>query len=220
MKLSVGEFEERFEKYRETLRQEIHRFRDAAAIFRQITEATHDHLPEINLAPGFFHVVEHSLFNTIILWADKLFDERGERGLFNFLSFIEYNREWLSVDELKRRKSYPDGHWMLQNRVPITAASIEVDREKTRSLASLASIRLRRDKFQGHFDKEYFFDRSRLQSEAAITWPELDEAAEVMGVILNDYSVDFDGAMYSWNSPSDLRRLLRAAARAKTDHGN
>ena len=186
---------------------------DSASVFRQITERTHDHLAEINLAPGFFHTVEHALFNTIVLWADKLFDERGERGLFNFLSFIEYNREWLSTKELKRRKSYPDGHWMLKDRIPITALSIEEDRRKIRSLASLASIKLQRDKFHGHFDKDFFFDRSRLNSEAAITWTELNDASAVMGSILNDYSVDFDGVMYSWGSPSDLSRLLAAAGR-------
>lgn len=219
MKLSITEFEERFEKYRESLRQEVHRFMDSAAVFRQITERTYDHLSEINLAPGFFHTVEYSLFNTIILWADKLFDERGDRGLFNFLSFVEYNRDWLTTSELKRRKSYPDGHWMLRDRMPITALSIEEDRSKIRSLVSLANIKLQRDKFHGHFDKEYFFDRSLLQSKAAITWAELDEAGKVMGSILNDYSVDFDGAMYSWNSPSDLGRLL-AAAHRRTDYSD
>lgn len=211
MKLQRDEFEQLFEKYRESLRHEIHCFRDSASVFRQISDHTVDHLAEINLAPGFFHVVEDALFTTIVLWADKLFDERGERGFFNFLAFVEHNRAWLATEELKRRKGYPDGHWMLKDRVPITAKSIEVDRLKIRSLAALSSIKIRRDKFHGHFDKEYFFDRSRLHSEAAITWTELNEAGDVMGAILNDYSVDFDGAFYSWNAPDDLRRLLNAA---------
>lgn len=155
--------------------------------------------------------------STIVLWADKLFDEKGERGLFNFLSFIEYNRRWMSIEELKRRRNYPDDHWMLKDRVPITAESIEADRTKIRSLRALASIRIRRDKFHGHFDKDYFFDRARLQEEAPLLWKDLDEAAEVMGGILNDYSVDFDGEMFSWKTMGidDLSRLLRAAAKSR-----
>ena len=211
MKLQREEFEQQFTKYRESLRLEIHRFRDSASVVAQISERTVDHLSEINLAPGFFHVVEDSLFTTIVLWADKLFDEHGERGLFNFLTFVEYNRAWLTVDELKRRRGYPDGHWMLKDRVPITSKSIEADRLQIRALAALSSIKIRRDKFQGHFDKEYFFDRSRLHSEAPITWPELNKAGEVMGRILNDYSVDFDGQMFSWEGPDDLDQLLKAA---------
>ncbi len=219
MKLPRPDFEQMFERYREHLRLEIHCFRDSASILRQVADRTRDHLSEINLAPGFFYVVEGALLNTVVLWADKLFDERGERGLFNFLSFVEYNRDWLSTEELQRRKAYPEGHWMLKDRVPITSKSINADREKIRALDVLPSIKLRRDKFHGHFDKQYFFDRSRLHSEATITWANLEEAGEVMGSMLNDYSVDFDGVFYSWNARDDLRRLLDAAQRAKK-HGD
>src|SRR4051812_21415232 len=109
MKLQREQFEERFRKYRDSLSHEIHRFVDAASVFRQISERTADHLDQLNLAPAFFHTVEDALFTTIVLWADKLFDEKGERGLFDFLTFVEYNRNWLSVSELQRRKGYPDG---------------------------------------------------------------------------------------------------------------
>src|SRR2546425_1969504 len=163
MKLQCEEFEDHFRKYREALSTEIHRFWDAVSVYRQINERANDHLRELNLAPAFFRASEDSLFTTIVLWADKLFDENGERGLFNFLTLIEYNRDWMTVSELKRRKSYPDGHWMLQGRTPITFASVEADRNKIRALAAPKSIRLRRDKFHGHFDKDYFFDRRRLQ---------------------------------------------------------
>jgi hypothetical protein len=212
MKLPCVQFERVFAEYRDNLRNEVHCFRDSASVLRQVSDHTSDHLNEINLAPGFFHVVESALVNTVILWADKLFDEQGERGFFNFLTFVEYNRDWLTTAELQRRKEYPDGHWMLKHRIPITIASINADRDKIRSLAALPRIRLRRDKFHGHFDKEYFFDRSRLHSEASVTWAELQEAGEVMGTMLNDYSVDFDGVFHSWESPKDLRRLLQAAA--------
>ena len=220
MKLQRDAFEEHFRNYRKYLRMEICRFCDSASVYRQISERTQDHLPELNLAPAFFRTVEDSLFTTIVLWADKLFDEKGERGLFNFLTFIEYNREWMTTAELQQRRGYPDGHWMLQNRIPITAKSIEEDREKIRSLTALKSLRVRRDKFHGHFDKDYFFDRARLQDEAPLRWMDLGEAAEVMGTMLNDYSVDFDGEMFSWKTMNvdDLEHLLRAARRSSAHH--
>jgi len=222
MKLQREAFEDHFRNYRKHLSTEIHRFCDSASVYRQISERTHDHLEELNLAPAFFHTVEDSLFTTIVLWADKLFDEEGERGLFNFLTFVEYNRDWLTTTELQRRRGYPDGHWMLQGRAPITATSIEVDREKIRSLAALKSIRIRRDKFHSHFDKDYFFDRARFQDEAPLHWKDLDDASQVMGVMLNDYSVDFDGEMFSWKTMNidDLRHLLRTAARGRQKHAD
>jgi hypothetical protein len=213
MKLTCPDFENQFHQYREHLRKEIHCFRDSVSVLRQISDHTHGHLNEINLAPGFFRTTEVALFNTVVLWADKLFDEKGERGLFNFLSFVEFNRVWLSAAELQRRNSYPDDHWMLKDRTPITVDSIKADRVKIRTLSVLPSIKLRRDKFHGHFDKKYFFDRLRLQKEAEINWVELEEAGDVMGIILNNYSSDFDGVFFSWSAPEDLRCLFETAQR-------
>lgn len=209
------EFEQHFSNYRKNLREEIHRFRDCVAVYRQIQERKTDRLEVINQAPAFFGVVEGALFTSIVLWGDKLFDEGGERGLFNFLTVVEYNRKWLTTDELQRRKGYPDGHWMLEGRIPITAKTIEHDRQKIRSLKALKSFRIRRDKFHGHFDKEYFFDRQRLHSEAPIRWGDLEEAGNVMGAMLNDYSVDFDGTNFIWDTLNinDLDVLLRNAKR-------
>lgn len=213
-------FDEQFQKYREHLRLEINRFCDCASVYRQISERTKDYLPELNLAPAFFRTVEDALFTTIVLWADKLFDEKGERGLFNFLTFVEYGRKWMAPKELQRRRQYPDDHWMLQGRTLITARSIELDRERIRSLAALKSIRIRRDKFHGHFDKDYFFDRSRLKEEAPLQWKDLDDAADVMRDMLNKYSAEFDGQLFASKTMNiaDLTVLLRAARNGKVRH--
>ena len=212
-----SEFDAHFIAYRANLREEIMRFRGFASVYRRIQERKNDNLDAINLAPAFFQVVESALFTGIVLWANKLFDEKGERGLFNFLTCIEQNRKWLSVKELQARRQYPDDHWMLQDRTPITLKSINEDRKKIRGLASLASFKVRRDKFHGHFDKEYFFDRGRLVQDAPLLWGDLETAGEVMGQIVNDYSVDFDGASYAWDSINidDLDILLSRARRGR-----
>jgi hypothetical protein len=209
------EFDEQFPMYREWLRQEIHRFRDAVDVYRCINERTKDHLAELNLAPGFFRTTESALFTLIVMWADKLLDEHAERGLFNFLTFVEYNRKWLSPKQLQRRRGYPDDHWMLEDRKSITLKQINADREAIRALPCLQSFKIRRDKFHGHFDKEYFFDRKRLSAEAPLKWDDLEQAGDLMGRILNDYSVDFDGNAYSWSTLNidDLSALLTAARR-------
>lgn len=213
--MTRDEFDKRFDEYRETLRGEIHRFIDSVAVYRQIQERKSDRLEAMNLAPSFFQIVEASLLTTIILWADKLLDEKGDRGLFNFLTFIEHHRKWLAPKELQRRREYPDNHWMLYGREQITVDLIEQDREQIRSLEALKNVRIRRDKFHGHFDKRYFFDRARMEEDAPIGWKDLEVAGEVMGKILNRYSVDYDGGVYSWKTVNidDLRRLLSVAGR-------
>ena len=212
--MQCEEFEKHFIAYRKHLRDEVHCFIDSVSVYRQIQERKTDRLAELNLAPGFFRVVEDALFTKIVLWADKLFDEKGQRGFFNFLNFVENNRKWLAISELKRRREYPNDHWMLEGRKPITSYSIQADRDRIKSLSALSSLRIRRDKFHGHFDKDYFFERHRLNTEAPLKWRDLEEAGQVMGSILNDYSVDFDGCSYFWLTlnTNDLDTLLHCAS--------
>ncbi len=89
------------------------------AVYRTLQQRTDDRLEEINIAPAFFSTVIDALFSVIVLWTDKMFDEKSKRGLVNFLTFCEHNRRIFKVKELQRRRGYPDDHWMLQDRADV-----------------------------------------------------------------------------------------------------
>lgn len=118
------DFAQKFEAYREQLHDEVSRLAMYVRVYRRLHERMADRLDELNIAPAFFQTVIAALFSGIVIWVHKLFDEQGERGFFDFLTFLEYNREALAISELHRRKQYPDDHWMLQDREPITLATI------------------------------------------------------------------------------------------------
>ena len=82
---SVGEAEKRFEKYRDNLRREVGLLADYVHLFRGLQKLKRRYLFEINSAPAFFSLITKSVFSTIILWANKLLDEKGQRGIFDFL---------------------------------------------------------------------------------------------------------------------------------------
>ena len=193
MLMNKSEAESYFEKYREYLFGELGRLASYVRLYRRLHERKADRLKEMNIAPAFFSTTVDALFSAIVLWVDKLFGDRSERGLLNFLSFIEQNREIFDIRELQRRKNYLDDHWMLQNREPVTFASIQKDRKRIAEFKPLKSFKLRRDKFQAHFDKEYFFERNKLHSDAPLTWEDLEQAIQLGKEILNSYSADYDG---------------------------
>jgi len=194
--MKKDEVEKQFEKYRESLHFEVQRLASYISLYRHLHERMRDRLDEMNISPAFFQVTIDALLTAIVLWVDKLFGKSSERGFLNFLSFVENNREVFSIDELKRRKDYPDGHWML-NREPITFQTIETDRQKLEKLGSLPNFKLRRDKFHAHFDKKYFFNRSKLGDDAPIKWGDLNQIVDTMADILNTYSAAYDGNVYS-----------------------
>lgn len=202
------ETEKKFEEYRHYLNYEATRLASCVNLFRRLYQRSVDRLEEINIAPAFFKITTDALFSTVILWVDKLFDERGERGIFNFLMFIENNRNILAIEQLKRRKNYPEGHWML-NRDPITLDMINGDRRYIQNLDCLQNFTTLRDKFYGHFDKEYFFDRERMANEAP-TWGDLEKVTEVISHVINRYSAAYDGQLFALEPENinDLDYLL------------
>lgn len=149
----------------------------------------------MNLAPAFFLTVTHALSTAIILWTDKLFDERGQSGIFDFLVFVESNLSVFALEQLKRRKNYPEGHWML-DRDTITLQTVKADRERIKHLDCLRSVGIRRDKYHAHFDKEYFFDRNRLEDEAPLVRGDFEKVIEVLSDIVNQYSTAYDGNVF------------------------
>ncbi len=149
----------------------------------------------MNIAPAFFQTILNSLFTCIINWTHNLFSTKSERGLFNFLVFIENNLALLSIEELKRRNQYPDNHWMLE-REQISYKTIKSHRDQIDSISSLDSVKTRRDKFHAHFDKDYFFERNKISEDAPITWEDLEKIKETMKDIINTYSAAYDGNVY------------------------
>ena len=186
-----------YEDYREYLTGEVARLATYTRLFRRLHERKADRLDAMNLAPAFFSTTIDALFSAIVLWVDKLFGSRSERGLLNLLSFIEQHRDIFDIKRLQERKNYPDDHWMLQNRDPVTVVRIENDRKKIAEFSPLRSFKLRRDKFEAHFDKEYFFDRAKLNEDAPLTWRDLEDVIQLGKEILNSYSADYDGKLHA-----------------------
>lgn len=96
--------EKKFEDYRHYLFHEATKLASFVNLLRRLDERRYDRLAEINIAPAFFSVTTEALCSASILWVDKLFDQREERGIFNFLKFVENNRNILAVEQLKRRQ--------------------------------------------------------------------------------------------------------------------
>ncbi len=151
--MATTDDEVKFEAYLERLRQEAIRLACYVRVYRKL------------------HA--DALFSAIVLWVDKLCDERSERGLHNFLAFAEHHRG-------------------LFTRRPIDF-QIQKDREALRAFGPLESVRLRRDKFHAHFDKDYFLDRTRLAEDAPLRWVDLEETLTLVANVLNRYSAAYSG---------------------------
>lgn len=217
--MNVHEAEKRFEKYRDNLRREVGLVADCVDLFRRLHKRKNSYRFEIDAAPAFFTLVTKSVFSTIILWADKLLDEKGQekgqRGIFHFLKFIEANTGVFSIEKLKCRRSFPDNHWVLQGRRregEITAKQVEKDRKRLANLRCLKSLRTRRDKYHAHFDKKYFFNIERLDRDAPIVLRDFGNAVRTLWAIVNKYSAAYDGKNYESTSTNigDLDHVLHA----------
>ena len=203
-------FDQQFDEYREQLHAELRRLVSYARVYRRLHDRKADRLREMNIAPAFFGITMDALYGGIIIWTHKLFDPRGERGLWNFLSMVENNRSEFSVAALRVRRGYDDGHWML-NRQDLTYNEIEEFRQEIRSNDALRSVKLRRDKYYAHFDKAYFLSKAQFAEDAPLNWAELDGLLVLGRRIVNECSVAFDGKSYAADPLNihDIDRLLQ-----------
>lgn len=213
--MAISDAEKRFERYRDNLRREVGLLADYVNLFRRLHERSGSYRFEINSAPTFFSLVTKSVFSTIILWADKLLDEKGQRGIFDFLKFIEANTGVFSIEKLKRRRNFPDSHWLLERRRKegeITASQVARHRGRLSKLRCLKSLRTRRDKYHAHFDKKYFFDLDRLGLDAPIALKDFENAVKALWTVVNKYSAAYDGKSYEPTSANinDLDHILYA----------
>lgn len=89
-------------------------------------------------------------------------------------------------------------------------------RSDIRGLQTLRALKLLCNKYVAHFDKIYFFDPTRLNNEALVKSAELEEVASLMGKIINNYSIAFDGQLTEWKviNIDDLRHLLNRAKKS------
>lgn len=210
----VHEAEKRFEEYRDNLRREVGLLADYVHLFRGIQKLKKRYVFEINYAPAFFSLITKSVFSTIILWVDKLLDEKGQRGVFDFLRLVEASVDIFAIEALKCRRKFPDDYWVLRERRKegeLTIKHVVKDRERLRNLRCLQSITTRRDKYHAHFDKEYFFDLHRLDRDAPVAVRDLGNAVRALWSILNKYSAAYDGTSYPSTAANinDVERILR-----------
>ncbi len=87
------EAETHFQMYRDSLRRELMRLAAYGRVYQRLFERKADRLAELELAPAFFVTTADALFWGMINLVHKLFDKKGERGIFNFLMFAEQNCE-------------------------------------------------------------------------------------------------------------------------------
>jgi hypothetical protein len=131
-----------------------------------------------------------------------------------YLNAISIGR--LSIKVFQQRRQLPDGDWRL-DRKPIDYAMVSADRARITNFEPLKSFSLRRDKFHAHFDKRYFFDRSKIAEDAPLKWSHLDQAMELLKDILNRYSAAYDGEVFHIEplNVTDLNYLLDCLRKPK-----
>ena len=112
------ELEEKFEEYREHLLQEAQELSGFLFIYQQLQEMEGVRLEAMRYAPAFFAITKASLLSSLILWTDKLFDRRSQRGFANFLSFVGANLSLFTLSELQRRTGFDEAKMVV--REPLT----------------------------------------------------------------------------------------------------
>lgn len=204
--------QKKFEIYRKNLVKEIITLFSYISIYKSLAEARENRLEEINFAPAFFGSVTQSLYTSIILWISKLFDKNSERGIYNFLLFVEGNLSLFSKKHYKQYKSISDDDWRFTKIgwTELTLTELNKFKQIINKNKILINVKHQRDKFYAHFDDKYFFSLDKLYIDAPIKWNDFYAIKKILDNIINRISVAYDGTAYSFDvvNINDVKGIL------------
>ena len=150
----------------------------------------------INLAPGFFTIVMHSLLTTILLTLARLYDDREEVSLKKLISQCS---KYASLDN--------DSENIQKLRQLIDEANADIEKLSS----AIVNLESRRDKIYAHNDKSYFNQTQKMLDDFPIQQQELEKLLNLAGnfVFYLQNIFDVQPIMpYSENS-DDLAKLLQ-----------
>lgn len=201
-----------FKQYLDSINREVKKLIYLIVLYLHLSKRIEDHNEEINISPAFFQMVLITMFTCIIVWTDRLIGLRSKRNLLKFLNIAEQNIKIFTKEAYKRRTKKDDNYWYVRDYEEITLKDIEEDRNKIRSLEALTkSLKLRRDKYIAHFDKEYFFEPGKLDKDAPIFKSDIGKLIDILKDIPNRYSGRFNGVINTYEAVNirDVDNTLR-----------
>jgi hypothetical protein len=187
--------EQRFLSYLEAFRREGQRLVMFVAVYRYLHDRRHDSLEALNMAPAFFQTVLVALREAIILTAHKMIvGGRGDEvSLGTFLNFVGSNLTLFSTETFRARRGLMESAWQVRRHKAPSPSTVRQDRRRLARLAAVPSLRILRDKYHAHLDRDYFFEPGRLRDTAPLRWQDLTEIRSTIEEILNRYSGAFNG---------------------------
>jgi len=187
---------QKYENMRSALRMEMDFLYTANAIYDQIIMTMKNEPELLNIAPAFFQVIKKALWATIIHWTFKLANDKSSFGILRYLQFIEKNASLLTDAERPAQD---------------LCGRIEADRKKLQEFAPiLKGVIGRRHKYYGHFNEEFLQDVDKLNTRFPVKWKELLSLWQLIGEILNRYSIAYDKSAQSFGAinAGDIQRIF------------
>ena len=198
--------EARFLDYLEAFRREGQRLIMFMTVYRYLHERRYDALDALNRAPAFFQTVLIALREAIILTAHKMIvGGRGDEvSLGTFLNFVGSNLALFSTEAFRARRGLTESGWQVRRHKAPSPSTVREDRRRLGRLAAAPSLRILRDKYHAHLDRDYFFEPGRLGDTAPLRWQDLTEIRSTVEEILNRYSAAFNGDVLAFEPMNAL----------------
>jgi len=138
------------------------KLRDLQSFYSLVNET--QYIDTINICPHFFRMHTDSLLKDIIIVLAKTFDKKSKRSIYTLLKWLDQCINNLSYKATPiSYVDISDFHTDIMNVEPV-----------------LTKIKMQRDKFLAHDDKNYFDQPFRIHEEAPIDLSELESILDVM----------------------------------------
>lgn len=180
------------------LMQEIIQVKSKFELWKYLQKERNTHIDELNLAPAFFTLTLHSLFNDVIITTAKLYEHGKDTiNLNKLINIAENHRDVFN---------YQEGNELLLNNKVIKEHKELIESKQP----EIDNLFVWRDKVYAHNDRKYFFEKKQLLQDAELTIEHIEELLQSAWQIVNFYSLALEGKAWYPDSPDtlDVKRIL------------
>lgn len=177
-----------------------------------------DKYESLDIGRYFFRLVAYSFNRTILIELSKLFSDKEQKSIIDFLKKAKENASSISPTTFDREKF---------QRVALKLCEYKciIDEQMKKILSkevAIRKIKAHRDKALAHSDAEFFLNPGKLNEKYPLEFKEVDELMEIAIEILRYQNVylfesDLDIKVYSTSNVESVLQYVRAFKRILED---
>lgn len=185
---------------------EIKKKFDLYKYIKQNSEVYHEETKNIAY---FLHTILRSLLENALMDISKIVDERNNKNVYKLLNICKQNIKLFYEDNERQKRNILKRFYEMKKQIDSKKNIIE-------------NLKIYRDKYLAHIDKQYFFDANKLFKEYKTSYEDIETTLNVIVNVCNELLSKLCNITYVFNEEykNNYKYILECIRESKENRRN